>query len=266
MTIEPYELARDLPDVRTLDRTGDAGRMDSALASLAACHVAEYEWGRKYGAIYLGGRCDDALCVCLVNLARPATVASGQWQWVSGGRLPPAYLCADQAGSPLEACAAFLDMLTEWCDAVFAARQDTFPIRARRSPEAARSYVQIARDTRSALRAGAWRTGSAGGGANSRAEVRPGDLVVDWLGRFSLVVEPTDVPDPKWLRLQREPRMRNPDGSPWWRAAPIAGGSINAPSSALTSLGTASAIHVEVAQWGANAAGRDTLARVRSLL
>ena len=59
--------------------------------------------------------------------------------------------------------------------------------------------------------------------------LKPGDLIIDNMGREGIVWEEAETPQRGWIGLQNDERVRNVGDCTWWSVIPFTGGSVCVP-------------------------------------
>ena len=89
--------------------------------------------------------------------------------------------------------------------------------------------------------------------------LRPRDLILDNHNCPGIVIRLADKPDPGWIRMQRDTRVRDLGDCAWWKVIPLDGGSILVPEPLVRFQREATPEDVRAALSEANAAGAETI-------
>jgi hypothetical protein len=86
------------------------------LVERSTTYLNSFPWCECVDDLYIGIAIADKLLVSLVRIA-PARKGIDEILWVVVGDLPSAYLVIDRAPNPACALRAYVELMTEWCDA-----------------------------------------------------------------------------------------------------------------------------------------------------
>ncbi|MFY9344471.1 MAG: hypothetical protein WAT39_18400 [Planctomycetota bacterium] len=255
---------RCVVDIERIDCRGAKGRRIFDLAVQAGAWLAERTWCRGVRRVFLGASEPRRFGVFLVELSHPPAGFDDEWLWVIAGDLPPAFMVIDDLRTPRAALAAYVDRRKAWIAAVRAGGSTANLMPVVLAPTVANAGMlakrlrELERSRRLVLATGLVRRATPH--SRSAGTVAPGVLAVDNHGRDGIVAREVDCPDPNWLDLQSDARVRRHRRSRWWKLFPMSGGSVLAPEPLLVPMAPASELLIAIAAGNANAAGRRDLA------
>ena len=101
----------------------------SEMAEEAKLFLRSFDWCKSIHDGWLGWGVAGVVAVFLFKIV-PASEGVDPLLWVIVGDLPPAYLVADEASTPLDALAIYVELMQAWIDAAYQGRStnDCFPV------------------------------------------------------------------------------------------------------------------------------------------
>lgn len=264
-------MAAETVDVQSLLATSARTAFVCAEAVRAAAFLATHPWWPGLVRMEFGvGLVPVAACY-RVRLSAAVGPKADEWLWVVSGSVPSAWFVPDRVHRPEDAVRVYCELARAWFQAV--GRRDrrvgVFPFRAPRAGAARSQWAADLARLEGALADPAVR-GRDGWIDAAQCTTRelgrslvPGSmalaggmLVLDHRGEPGILLQRVERPAADWLAVQRDERFRRLADGPWWKLAPLSGGSLSVPEVLLTVRGLPNEDEIEMALRNANEFGK----------